>query len=77
MKGGWYAYDFRTPRFPDYPKYSAWPDAYYVTTNEADRPPKAPSPTVYALDRSAMLKESRPRPSFARSSPFPAWASRP
>ncbi len=45
---GWYRYEFPTPGFPDYPKYGVWPDAYYVSTNEA-------SPAVYALDRNAML----------------------
>ncbi len=46
--GTYYAYDFVTPTFPDYPKYSVWPDAYYVTTNES-------APTAYALDRAKML----------------------
>lgn len=48
ISGGWYAYDFQTPSFPDYPKYAVWPDAYYVGTNES-------STAVYALERSAML----------------------
>lgn len=45
----WYAYDFPTPNFPDYPKYGVWPDAYYVSSNES-------SPAVYALDRAEMLQ---------------------
>ena len=48
ITGGWYVYEFETPSFPDYPKYSVWPDAYYVTTNEINSP-------VYALERSQML----------------------
>ncbi len=48
VAGGWHHYTFTTPNFPDYPKYGAWPDAYYVTSNES-------SPTYYALDRSRML----------------------
>ncbi|MCB9284653.1 MAG: T9SS type A sorting domain-containing protein [Lewinellaceae bacterium] len=32
--GSWTAYAFSTPSFPDYPKYSIWPNAYCVTTNE-------------------------------------------
>ena len=48
IAGGWYAYDFPTPDFPDYPKYAVWPDAYYVTSNES-------SSAVYALDRTNML----------------------
>ncbi|HKE49298.1 MAG TPA: hypothetical protein VKB52_14635 [Rhodanobacteraceae bacterium] len=43
----WTRYAFTTPSFPDYPKYGAWPDAYYVGANEG--------PAVYALDRNKML----------------------
>ena len=48
ITGGWYAYDFQAPSFPDYPKYAVWPDAYYVSSNES-------SPAQYALERSQML----------------------
>lgn len=48
VAGGWYAYDFVVPEFPDYPKYGVWPDAYYVSTNESN-------PAAYALDRAKML----------------------
>ena len=48
VSGGWYAYSFQSPTFPDYPKYGVGVDAYYVGTNEN-------SPTVYALNRNAML----------------------
>ncbi|WP_305885110.1 pre-peptidase C-terminal domain-containing protein [Pleionea sp. CnH1-48] len=48
ISGGWYNYAFQSPTFPDYPKYGVWHDAYYVGTNES-------SPTVYALNRAAML----------------------
>ncbi len=47
--GSYYAYDFTTPNFPDYPKYAVWRDAYYVSTNESG------GPAVYALDRTRML----------------------
>ena len=50
--GEWYAYQFQTPTFPDYPKYFIWHDAYYVTTNEYNEQETVP---IYALDRSAML----------------------
>ncbi len=46
--GAWYAYQFTTLEFPDYPKYAVWPDAYYVSTNEAQS-------AAYAMDRSKML----------------------
>ena len=49
VSGGWWLYPFSTPEFPDYPKYSVWPDAYYVTTNES-------GPAAYALDRARMLQ---------------------
>ena len=48
VTSSWYAYQFNTPNFPDYPKYGVWPDAYYVSSNEN-------SPAVYALDRTKML----------------------
>lgn len=49
IAGGWFSYQFTTPNFPDYPKYAVWPDAYYVSSNEA-----GPS-AAYALDRTNML----------------------
>ncbi|MFO1350635.1 MAG: hypothetical protein U1F68_08150 [Gammaproteobacteria bacterium] len=48
VAGGWFAYQFATPQFPDYPKYAVWPSAYALTTNESQ-------PAVYALDRTRML----------------------
>ncbi|MEM1207253.1 MAG: hypothetical protein AAGN66_28725, partial [Acidobacteriota bacterium] len=48
VSGGWYAYAFSSPQFPDYFKIGVWPDAYYVGSNEN-------SPTIYAFDRAAML----------------------
>ncbi|MCW9018346.1 MAG: pre-peptidase C-terminal domain-containing protein [Kangiellaceae bacterium] len=48
VTGGWHAYAFQSPTFPDYPKYGVGVDAYYVGTNES-------SPTVYAMNRTAML----------------------
>jgi hypothetical protein len=49
VSGGWFAYAFQAPSFPDYPHYAVWPDAYYVGTNEGNAPP------AYALDRVRML----------------------
>jgi hypothetical protein len=46
--GGWWNYVVPTPSFPDYPHVGVWPNAYVVTTNEAD-------PTIYALERAPML----------------------
>jgi len=49
--GGYTAYNFATPNFPDYPKYSIWDNAYVVTTNEQG-PANAPA---YFIDRAAIL----------------------
>lgn len=47
---GWFVYDFMAPNFPDYPQYSAWLDAYYVTSFEGS------VLGLYALDRDEMLQ---------------------
>ncbi|MEM7103960.1 MAG: T9SS type A sorting domain-containing protein [Bacteroidota bacterium] len=49
--GSWMAWNFGTPNFPDYPKYSMWPNAYVVTTNEQG-PSVLPN---YFIDRQAIL----------------------
>ena len=53
--GLWNNYFFATAQFPDYPKISVWPDAYYISTNES-------SPAAYALDRTNMLTGAVARP---------------
>lgn len=49
--GAWDAYVFGTPSFPDYPKWSIWPNSIVVTTNETGPGEQ----TVYFLDRQALL----------------------
>lgn len=49
--GSWDAYVFGTPSFPDYPKWSIWPNAYVITTNETGPGEQ----TVYVLDRNEIL----------------------
>ena len=58
VTGGWFAYGFTAPSFPDYPKYGIWPTdanggqgSYIVTANDG-------GPGIYALDRGAMLSGS-------------------
>jgi hypothetical protein len=46
--GSFYTYVFQAQSFPDYPKYSVWPDAYYCTSNEN-------TSTLYAFERDSML----------------------
>ena len=46
--GAYYAYEFILNSFPDYPKYSVWGDAYYVTSNKS-------APQMYALERTEMI----------------------
>ncbi|MEN9611240.1 MAG: hypothetical protein RLZZ628_2054 [Bacteroidota bacterium] len=48
--GTWYAYEFKTPDFPDYPKIGIWNDGYYITTNE-----DFDSIPIYILNRQEML----------------------
>ncbi|MCI5083138.1 MAG: T9SS type A sorting domain-containing protein [Saprospiraceae bacterium] len=47
----WTAYNFGTPNFPDYPKYSLWSNAFVVTTNEQG-PSNYP---VYLINRDCIL----------------------
>ena len=49
--GSYTAYNFSTPNFPDYPKYSIWPNALVVTTNEQG-PGNLPS---YFIDRAGLM----------------------
>jgi len=47
--GAYNIYSFPLDAFPDYPQYSIWPDAYYVTAN------KFQGNRIYAIDRNTML----------------------
>ncbi len=54
--GAWYIYFFSTgTTFPDYPKFSVWPDAYYATTNDFANGSSYAGSTVYAFDRTKMI----------------------
>jgi Secretion system C-terminal sorting domain/Bacterial pre-peptidase C-terminal domain/Fibronectin type III domain len=54
--GAWYVYFFGTgTTFPDYPKFSVWPDAYYGTTNDFANGSSYAGSTVYAFDRAKMI----------------------
>lgn len=53
--GTYYRYAFSTGRkFPDYPKYGVWPDAYYISTREFGRF-RFSGVGAYAVDRARML----------------------
>ncbi len=52
--GGYTAYNFATPNFPDYPKFSIWDNSYVVTTNEQG-PANSPA---YFIDRAAVIAEA-------------------
>ncbi len=45
--GSWYTYKWTSPDFPDYLKFSAWQDAYYMTANYAEK--------IFAFNRTKML----------------------
>jgi len=49
--GSWAVYNFGTQNFPDYPKYSIWPDALVLTTNEGN----SNQLPAYFIDREALL----------------------
>ncbi len=49
--GSWAVYNFGTQNFPDYPKYSIWPDALVLTTNEGG----SSQLPAYFIDREALL----------------------
>lgn len=46
--GAYFLYEFPLDSFPDYPHYSVWHDAYYLTANKAGE-------TIYALERDVMI----------------------
>ncbi|NCT18575.1 MAG: hypothetical protein COZ75_09485 [Flavobacteriaceae bacterium CG_4_8_14_3_um_filter_34_10] len=47
--GAYNLYEFPLNAFPDYPKYSVWPDGYYMTAN------KFTGNTTYVLERDVIL----------------------
>jgi hypothetical protein len=50
-----YSFDYGNTDFPDYPKMSVWPDAYYLTVNIFAGGTTFSGTRVAALDRTAML----------------------
>jgi hypothetical protein len=53
--GSWNRYSFQYASFPDYPKLSVWPDAYYTTYNLFDSADNFLGAEDCAMDRAAML----------------------
>jgi PKD domain len=53
VAGGWNLYDFnvQNSKFPDYPHFGVWPDAYYMSTRQTG----GLGGGNYAFDRAAML----------------------
>jgi len=58
VNDGWWVYRFATNTFPDYPKFSVWSDAYYITANKDQNTPTT-SEVVFALERDSMLVGSQ------------------
>ena len=53
--GSYFLYEFLLDAFPDYPHYSVWHDAYYLTVNKGGE-------NIFALERDKMLAgESNPQ----------------
>ena len=53
--GAWFRYSFTYTDFPDYPKLSVWPDAYYITFNSFTGGTTFNGARVCAYDRTKML----------------------
>lgn len=53
--GAYYRYSFQYTNFPDYPKMSVWPDAYYVTFNMFAGGSSFAGAEACAYDRTKML----------------------
>ena len=54
-RGTWNRYSFPYTNFPDYPKLSVWPDAYYVTHNQFKGGTTFVGALSCAMDRAKML----------------------
>jgi hypothetical protein len=46
--GAYYTYQFTSPQFPDYQKFSVWTDGYYMTSNQNNQ-------KVFVFERDSML----------------------
>ncbi len=57
VNDGWYTYEFLVDAFPDYPKFSVWSDAYYITANKNSNTAQT-SEVVFALERDSLLAGS-------------------
>ena len=53
--GSYNRYSFQYANFPDYPKLSIWPDAFYVTTNDFQGGSTFVGASTCAMDRTKML----------------------
>jgi len=52
VNDGWYVYRYNVNAMPDYPKYSLWSDAYYITANKNSPDTQE---VVFALEREKMI----------------------
>ncbi len=52
VNDGWYVYRFDVNALPDYPKYSIWSDAYYVTANKNSPDTEE---VVFAMERDRII----------------------
>ncbi len=47
--GAYYTYQYTSPQFPDYEKFSIWADGYYMTSNQTTQ-------KIFVFERDSMLK---------------------
>lgn len=60
--GSYYTYDYTSPQFPDYLKFSIWRDGYYMTANTGTQ-------RVWAFERNVMLTGGTARAVYQSFSP--------
>jgi hypothetical protein len=53
--GSWYRWEYEMDEIPDYPKFSVWRDAYYMTVNRFITPSNFDGIGAAAFDRVAMI----------------------
>lgn len=61
--GSYYTYEYTSPQFPDYLKFSIWTDGYYMTSNQTTQ-------RVFVFEREAMLNgDASPKGMYTNYSP--------
>lgn len=60
--GSYLIYEFIFENFPDYPKYTVWDNAYYLTTNPVGGNPATANVNTFVIDKEALFDPNDPDP---------------